>query len=167
MTVKASDGNPAHDDTAAITVNLNNLSEPVPTITVAPITSDNTINSTEIAGDILVTGSTSDTQPGDTVTLTVNGTHYTGTVALDGGYSINVPGSSLAGSDSLLVSVTTHDASGNPVEGSANHAYSVDTTAPAVAIATIAGDDLSAWTAVTPSPPRPWKPTAARCPPTA
>ncbi len=85
------------------------------TITVAPITSDNIVNAAEASGPIAVTGTTGgDAQPGDTVTLTIGGTPYTGTVAVGNTYSIDVPGSALAANTSVHAVVGGTDAAGNP-----------------------------------------------------
>src|SRR5690606_16185079 len=81
------------------------------TVLIDPITSDNVINAAESGAAVDVTGSVSgEFNEGDTVTLTVNGTEYTGTVAADGSWTIAVAGSELAGSTSLDVSATTTDA---------------------------------------------------------
>src|SRR5690606_23818701 len=71
---------------------------------------------------------------GDAVTLTVNGTEYTGTVTADGSWNIAVAGSVLAAATSLDVSVTTADAAGNSTTTTASHAYGVDTAAPELAV---------------------------------
>ncbi|MDO8464350.1 MAG: Ig-like domain-containing protein, partial [Gallionella sp.] len=76
-----------------------------------------------------VTGTvTGDAKAGDTVTLKVGDNQYTGTVAANGTYSINVPGSALAANASVGASVTATDASGNTFKATADHGYSVDTT---------------------------------------
>src|SRR5207302_714356 len=86
-------------------------------------------------------------QVGDTVTLTVNGTNYTGTVAAGGTFSINVPGARLvADADyTIQASVSTTDAAGNVGTGTDNESYSVDITAPVPAISlttNITADDV-------------------------
>ncbi|MEP3374617.1 MAG: Ig-like domain-containing protein, partial [Maribacter dokdonensis] len=54
---------------------------PVPVLNIDDITADNILNATEAAADVTVTGTVSgDFNTGDTVTLTVDGTDYTGTV---------------------------------------------------------------------------------------
>ena len=78
---------------------------------------------------------------GDTVTLTVNGSDITGTVAADGSFSIDVAGSELAADTSVDASITTTDAAGNSGSASDTQTYTVDTTNP---VPTIALDDITA-----------------------
>ncbi|WP_437823735.1 Ig-like domain-containing protein [Tenacibaculum mesophilum] len=117
---------------------------PVPTISVDNITADNIVNASEAGSTIAVTGTVGgDFNTGDTVTLTINGNSYTGTVDASGNYSINVPGSDLAADTDTTVeaSVATTDASGNPGNANTTHAYNVDTTAP---VPTISVDNITA-----------------------
>ncbi|RQM57554.1 Ig-like domain-containing protein, partial [Aeromonas enteropelogenes] len=73
-----------------------------------------------------------DVKVGDTVTLTVNGKTFTGTVAADKTFSINVPGADLVddGDKTIDAKVTTTDAAGNSTSATASEGYGVDTTAP-------------------------------------
>ncbi|UTD15340.1 Ig-like domain-containing protein [Tenacibaculum mesophilum] len=110
---------------------------PVPTISVDNITADNIVNATEAGTTIAVTGTVGgDFNTGDTVTLTINGNSYTGTVDASGNYSINVPGSDLAADTDTTVeaSVTTTDTAGNTTSATDTHLYNVDTTAPTLSI---------------------------------
>ena len=68
-----------------------------------------------------------DVQDGDTVTVTVNGVAYTGTVS-SGAFSINVPGSGLLADGDLTVdaSVTTTDGAGNSTTASDTQLYTLD-----------------------------------------
>ncbi len=103
------------------------------TIHVDPITADNTINATESGQSISITGTVGGVaQPGDPVTLTIGGTPYSGVVASDNSFSINVPGATLASNTVVIASVAGHDGFGNPATGSDVHSYSVDTTASIV-----------------------------------
>ncbi|WP_289042566.1 Ig-like domain-containing protein, partial [uncultured Zobellia sp.] len=93
---------------------------------------DNVLNATEAGGNVNVTGTVSgDFNSGDTVTLTVNGNDYTGTVDGAGAYSISIPGSELAADGDTTVdgSVTTTDTAGNVGTATDSQVYSVDTTA--------------------------------------
>ncbi len=111
---------------------------PVPTITLdANITADNVINAAEAGGNVNITGTVGgDAKVGDTVTLTVNGVAYTGTVAAGLTFSIAVPGSGLvADADRVIdASITTTDAAGNSASATDTEGYSVDTTPPAATI---------------------------------
>jgi len=118
-------------------------------LTVAPIP---TINGAQAASSALIhfTGTVTSNVPvvGDTVTLTVGGHSYTGTVQADGSYSIGVPGNVLGaggtGTATLTVGTTVPDGSGNAASASITESYSVELTAPPIgisvdAIATING----------------------------
>ncbi|MDR3482342.1 MAG: retention module-containing protein, partial [Burkholderiaceae bacterium] len=109
---------------------------PAPTITIDPL---NTINGAEAASTALiaVTGTVSGNVPvGDTVTLTVGGQTYTGTVQSGETYSIGVPGNVLASAsvNSIHASVTITDTYGDVGSGNADQAYTVELTAPPITI---------------------------------
>ncbi|WP_415843293.1 Ig-like domain-containing protein, partial [Zobellia roscoffensis] len=106
---------------------------PVPVLEIDDITADNILNAAEAGADVAVTGTVSgDFNTGDTVTLTVDGTDYTGTIDAAGDYSIDVPGSKLAADADTTVdgSVTTTDTAGNTGTATDTQLYSVDTTVP-------------------------------------
>ncbi|MEO9506059.1 MAG: Ig-like domain-containing protein, partial [Maribacter dokdonensis] len=114
------------------------------TLNIDDITADNILNATEAAADVSVTGNvTGDFNTGDTVTLTVDGTDYTGTVDAAGDYSIDVPGSKLAADPDTTVdgSVNTTDTAGNSATATDTQVYSVDTVAPVI---TLNIDDITA-----------------------
>ncbi len=117
---------------------------PTATINIDPITADNVLNAAEAGGTVAVTGTVGgDVADGDTVTLTIDGTDFTGAVS-GGAFSIDVPGSALASDSDLTVdaSVTTSTGNANG-EATATDAqtYAVDTTPP---VATIALDPITA-----------------------
>ncbi|MBL0513196.1 retention module-containing protein [Aeromonas media] len=115
----------------------------------ADITADDVINAAEAGQQIPVSGTVSgEFKAGDTVTLTVNHTDYTGKVAADGRFTILVAGSDLAadGDQTIEASVTSTDAAGNSATATDSEGYGVDTQAPvALAItldANITTDDV-------------------------
>ncbi|HPT50353.1 MAG TPA: retention module-containing protein, partial [Accumulibacter sp.] len=113
------------------------------TITVDKITADNVLNAAESGQTIAVTGTVGgDAKVGDTVTLTINGKAFTGTVLAGNTYSIEVPGSDLAADADHTVEakVTGADDHGNPFTASGSQAYTTDTTAAA----TITVDKITA-----------------------
>ncbi|WP_405415208.1 beta strand repeat-containing protein [Maribacter sp. Asnod1-A12] len=135
-------GNPATQATRDIQYDA---TLPVPVLEIDDITADNILNAAEAGADVAVTGTVSgDFNDGDTVTLTVDGTDYTGTVDALGAYSIDIPGSKLAADADTTVdgSVTTTDTAGNSASATDTQVYSVNTTAPAIVINTVAGDDI-------------------------
>ncbi|MGD9189119.1 MAG: VCBS domain-containing protein, partial [Desulfobacteraceae bacterium] len=100
------------------------------------ITPDDIIAADELGEDIAVTGTVGgDVADGDIVTVTVNGTAYTGTVS-NGAFSIDVPASQLAADPDHIIeaSVTGTDPLGNTVTVTDTEAYSVD--------AMIGGDNI-------------------------
>ncbi|MEO1637593.1 MAG: Ig-like domain-containing protein, partial [Cyanobacteria bacterium J06631_9] len=78
-------GNPSVQATRDITVDT-----VAPVITIDAIATDDILNAAESGIDLPITGTT-DAEPGQTVTVDVNGIQYTGTVQPDGTWSITVP----------------------------------------------------------------------------
>src|SRR4051794_19159143 len=79
--------------------------------------------------NVAVTGTVGgDVQTGDTVTVTVDGVAYTGTVTAGHTFSINVPGSGLLADSDLTVDarVTTTDVHSNNTNAIDTHAYMLD-----------------------------------------
>ncbi|WNL43920.1 Ig-like domain-containing protein [Halomonas sp. PAMB 3264] len=114
------------------------------TITIDTIAGDDVVNGEEAKGDVTVTGTVGgDAQANDIVTLTVGEQTYTGNVVADSEgnltYAIDVPGSVLAGNDSITAEVTGTDAAGNTYDANTSRGYEVDTTAPEVKVTL--GDD--------------------------
>ncbi|MBK6593920.1 MAG: Ig-like domain-containing protein [Burkholderiales bacterium] len=102
------------------------VDEVTASIAVDAVTLDNILNATESQGSVAVTGTVSgDVKSGDTVTLTINGTVFTGVVNAGNTFSINVPGSVLANNadKTIEASVTTIDRFGDTVIGTTAHPY--------------------------------------------
>ena len=131
-------------DTESYTVDV---TAPTPVITLtSSITADDIVNIAESGGNVAITGTTTGAIDGDTVTLTVNGTNYTGSVS-SGAFSINVPGAALVADADFTIqaSVSTTDAAGNVGTGADTETYTVDVTAPTPAItltSSITADDI-------------------------
>ncbi|MBN9706189.1 Ig-like domain-containing protein [Enterobacter roggenkampii] len=133
---QSSAGNPvsiSHD----VTVDLATVA-----ISIDAIASDDVINAAEKGADLVLSGSTSNVEENQTVTITFGGKSYTATVGADGKWTATVPAADLAGlkdgNASVQVSVT--NVNGN--SASAGREYSVDATAPTVTINTLATDDI-------------------------
>ncbi|WP_447863420.1 Ig-like domain-containing protein [Enterobacter ludwigii] len=129
-------GNPvtiSHD----VTVDLATVAISIDTIAV-----DDVINAAEKGADLLLSGTTSNVEANQTVSITFGGKHYTATVDASGNWMATVPSADLVGlkdgDASVQVSVT--NVNGN--SASAGREYSVDATAPAVTIDTVAGDNV-------------------------
>ncbi|EOY8863516.1 BapA-related adhesin SiiEA [Escherichia coli] len=112
-----------------------------PTVTINTIASDNIINAREAAAGVTVSG-TSTAETGQTLTVTLNGTHYQTTVQADGSWSLTLPASDLTAlaNNGYTLTATVSDLAGNP--GSASKGVTVDTTAPVISFNTVAGDDV-------------------------
>ncbi|HDF7254621.1 Ig-like domain-containing protein [Enterobacter hormaechei] len=111
-------------------------------ISIDAIATDDVINAAEKGADLVLSGSTSNVEENQTVTVTFGGKTYTVKVDADGNWTATVPSSDLAGlkdgDASVQVSVT--NVNGN--SASAGRGYSVDATAPTVTIDTVAGDNV-------------------------
>ena len=111
-------------------------------ISIDAIATDDVINAAEKGADLVLSGSTSNVEENQTVTITFGGRSYTAKVDADGNWTASVPSSDLAGlkdgDASVQVSIT--NAHGN--SASAGREYSVDATAPTVTIDTVAGDNV-------------------------
>ncbi|EOZ9376449.1 Ig-like domain-containing protein [Enterobacter hormaechei] len=111
-------------------------------ISIDAIATDDVINAAEKGVDLVLSGSTSNVEENQTVTVTFGGKTYTAKVDADGNWTATVPSADLAGlkdgDASVQVSVT--NAHGN--SASAGREYSVDATAPTVNIDTVAGDNV-------------------------
>ncbi|WP_148399346.1 Ig-like domain-containing protein [Enterobacter mori] len=133
---QSSAGNPVAID-HSVTVDLANVA-----ISIDAIASDDVINAAEKGADLVLSGTTSNVEENQTVTITFGGKNYTATVDADGKWTATVPAADLAGlkdgDASVQVSVT--NVNGN--SASAGREYSVDATAPSVTINTLAKDDI-------------------------
>ncbi|MEQ9918076.1 Ig-like domain-containing protein, partial [Pectobacterium aroidearum] len=109
---------------------------PTASISIDNVTSDNVINAAESGQTIAVTGQVgNEVKAGDAVTVKVGTETYQTTVNADGKtWSVNVPGSVLAGNGDVSATVTTRDAAGNVTTANASHAYGVDMVAPTASI---------------------------------
>nr|WP_161622772.1 Ig-like domain-containing protein [Enterobacter roggenkampii] len=111
-------------------------------ISINPIASDDVINAAEKGADLVLSGSTTNVEENQTVTITFGGKSYTATVDADGNWTATVPsadvGSLKDGDASVQVSVT--NVNGN--SASAGREYSVDATAPTVSIEIISDNNI-------------------------
>ncbi|HEY9102423.1 retention module-containing protein, partial [Chitinimonas sp.] len=136
-------------DTITIKIGVSAVPDyPTASITLdANITADDVIDATEATQNIAITGTVGgDVQMGDTVTLTVNGHSYSGTVQAGHTFSINVAGADLAADPSHKVqaSVTTTNSEGNSASATASEGYSVSNAAPVptITLDAVTGDNV-------------------------
>lgn len=111
-------------------------------ISINSVTDDNVLNAAEKGQDLVLSGSSSNVEAGQTVTIIFAGKTWTTTVDANGDWTCTVPAADLSGlkdgDASVQVSVT--NVNGNAA--SSSQAFSVDTAAPAVTINTISGDNM-------------------------
>nr|WP_308064555.1 Ig-like domain-containing protein [Escherichia marmotae] len=112
-----------------------------PVISINTVSTDDRLNAAEQQQPLTLNGSTS-AEVGQTVTVTFGGKTYIATVAANGTWALNVPAADLAalGQGAQTITASVNDRAGNP--GQTTHALTVDTVAPTVTIATVAGDDI-------------------------
>ncbi|KGA35756.1 large repetitive protein [Pectobacterium brasiliense] len=116
-----------------------------PTLSAASFATDNILNSTEVQSDQLLTGTASPSSAGQTVTTTLNGKTYSGTIGSDGTWSITIPSADLSNLSDGNYSVVTRltDAAGNNT--TTTQTIVVDASplnAPIVTIGTFAGNNI-------------------------
>ncbi|HBC1641745.1 TPA: Ig-like domain-containing protein [Escherichia coli] len=126
---------------SATTTHAYSVDASAPTVTINTIAGDDILNAAEAGAALTITGS-STAEAGQTVTVTLNGATYTGTVQTDGSWSVSVPPADLSAltASNYTVSAAVSDKAGNPA--SVNHNLTVDTSVPVVTINTVAGDDV-------------------------
>ncbi len=111
-------------------------------ISINPVASDDVINAAEKGADLVLSGSTTNVEENQTVTITFGGKSYTATVDASGNWTATVPSADLDslkdGDASVQVSVT--NVNGN--SASAGREYSVDATAPTVSIEIVSDNNI-------------------------
>lgn len=118
-----------------------------PAVTLDEFTGDNQLSNAEKTTDQTVTGSTSNIEPGQLVTVTLGGQTYSGSVDAQGNWSVTLPSAALsalaAGETTLTVSVS--NAAGDTVTGSLPISVEAPVTQPGeptLSIGQFAGDDI-------------------------
>ncbi|KOE82505.1 hypothetical protein ACS86_06635, partial [Vibrio alginolyticus] len=102
------------------------------TITINSVTEDNLINKNESENTVSVSGSVGgDAEPGDQVTVVINGTSYQTSVLSDKTWEVEVQGSELIQDTQITATVTGSDRVGNEFIGSTSRDYLVDMFADA------------------------------------
>ena len=113
----------------------------LPGLRVDTVAGDDVINSIEHGQNLIVTGSSDGLAAGTTLTVTLNGKTYAASVLADGtGAAIPAADVGALAAGTVTVTVAGQSAAGNPVTMS--HDVTVDLTAVAISIDTIAADDV-------------------------
>ena len=111
-------------------------------ISINSVTADNVLNATEKGQDLVLSGTSSNVEAGQTVTITFAGKTWTTTVDDNGDWTYTVPAADLSnlkdGNTSVNVNVT--NVSGNTA--SSAQEFRIDTTAPTISINTISNDNM-------------------------
>ena len=138
-TVQASVSN-VNGNTASAT-HAYSVDATAPTLSINTIATDDILNAAETGNPLTING-TSSAEAGQTVTVTLNGVSYTGTVQADGSWSVSVPTTDLSNltASPYTVSASVNDKAGNPA--TAIHGLAVDLTVPVLTINTVSGDDI-------------------------
>lgn len=123
------------------THDLNVLTHTLPNPTINVPFGDGVLNATEAQSAQTITGKTGITGAGQTITLTLNGHDYTGSVDANGNWSVVVPQADVQAlqNGNQLIKVTAGDIAGNQIGASLT--ASVDTVAPVITINNFAGDN--------------------------
>ncbi len=123
------------------THDLNVLTHTLPNPTIDVPFGDGVLNATEAQSAQTITGKTGITGAGQTITLTLNGYNYIGSVDANGNWSVVVPQADVQAlqNGNQVIKVTAGDIAGNQVGGSLT--ASVDTVAPVITINNFAGDN--------------------------
>ncbi|WP_395945390.1 Ig-like domain-containing protein, partial [Brevundimonas sp.] len=105
-------------------------------ISIAAIAGDDIVNLTESRAPVAVSGQvTGEFRAGDAITVTAGATTIATTVAANGSWTVNLPGTALAGG-AVQVSLAASDAAGNIGTITASRAYTADLTSPGGAAGT-------------------------------
>ncbi|WP_459176032.1 Ig-like domain-containing protein [Ewingella americana] len=113
-----------------------------PTLTVAPVATDGTVNVSENADGFALTGTASVSEAGRTVNISFGGQNYQAVVAGDGTWSVPVLAGTLdsVASGQYVLTATLSDAAGNTTTFTENYTVAGADTAPVPSINTPFGD---------------------------
>lgn len=125
--------------THPITIVVNTL----PVATLEPPFNDGVLNGIEAGQEQTLKGTTGVTGPGQTVTVSIGGQAYTGTVDNSGNWQVQIPSSglqNLPSGSNTTVTVEVSDAAGN--KNVLTKPVPVDTTPPTLTLSPVGQDDI-------------------------
>ena len=129
-------GNPATQATRDIEHDVT-----APTITIDVVSGDDVINTIEDDNDVTISGATTGTENGQTVTVVLNGQTYTTTVT-GGTWSFDLPAAAAQALDpNETITADVSDVAGNPAV-QATRDIEHDVTAPTITIDVVSNDDI-------------------------
>ena len=122
-------------------VNVDAAAANLPTLSIGTFAGDDIVNGAEALVIQTLSGTSTQVEAGQIVTLTLNGKTYFATVQTGGGWSVNVPAADMAllANGQATITASVSDKAGNPASDS--HIINVDTAVESIAISVIAGDD--------------------------
>ncbi|MES0824999.1 Ig-like domain-containing protein [Ruegeria sp. SCP11] len=129
-TVSDAAGNVSVPASASVSVDLTG-----PSVAISPLSVGAVLNAAEAGSDLTISGTTSNVEDGQQVTISLNGQTYTGTVS-GGGWSVTVPAvdlGTLADGGSFTITADVTDLNGL-VAPQASVALAKDATAPTLSI---------------------------------
>ncbi|WP_225087181.1 Ig-like domain-containing protein [Pectobacterium colocasium] len=106
----------------------------LPAITIATLSGDDVVSAQDAQSALLISGSTTNVQTGQRVTVTLNNKTYLATVGADGSWSTTVPASDVQNlpQGNQNVTAAVNDIAQNPA--TATHPFTVDTIPPLLSI---------------------------------
>ncbi|KIS42073.1 Ig-like domain-containing protein [Kosakonia radicincitans] len=116
-----------------------------PQVQINKVSGDDFVNRSEAQGSLFITGTTTNVEPGQSVTVTLNGKNYLSGVNADGSWSVEVLPGDLADvpDGSQVVTVTVTDLAGNPASSSHSVTFAAQPASqPTLSINTVAQDDV-------------------------
>jgi len=118
-----------------------------PTVAINPFAGDDILSNSEKTGDQLLSGTTSNIETGQPITVTLGGETFSTTVAADGSWSVTIPASTLAAlaAGSVTLSVSVSDLAGTTVSETRDIAVEAPVTAPGtptLSVAAFTDDNL-------------------------
>ncbi|WP_188724334.1 beta strand repeat-containing protein, partial [Franconibacter daqui] len=131
-------GNPA---TASGDITLITDAASLPVLTVNAVTADDVINASEAGAGVTLSGASVNLQPGQPVSVVLNGITYSATVGAGGSWSVNIPAADAQAlaQGSVPFTVSSTDIAGNPAQ--LNDSLTVDTEVT-LTVNPVAGDDI-------------------------
>lgn len=116
-----------------------------PQVQIGKVSGDDFVNASEAGNPLIISGTTVRVEAGQSVTVTLNGKTYSGTVLADGTWSVSVPALDLANvpDGARVVTATVTDISGNTASVNHNVTFVAQPASqPTITIGTVAQDDV-------------------------
>ncbi len=116
-----------------------------PVVQINKVAGDDFVNALEAQGALLISGTTTRVETGQTVTITLNGQTYQALVLANGTWSVSIPHNAVAAvpDGAQVVSVSVNDVSGNTASSSHSVTFVAQAASqPTLTVNTVAQDDV-------------------------